>query len=46
MSATPNTVRVLSPAGTGTVNVTVTVDGVTSVKSRADLFTYLWCRWW
>jgi hypothetical protein len=33
-------VGVIAPAGQGTVDVTVTVDGVTSQRSPADRFTY------
>jgi IPT/TIG domain len=34
------TITVLSPAGTGTVDVTVIAEGVTSATSEADQFTY------
>ncbi len=36
----PTEITATSPAGTGTVPVTVTVDGMTSATSPADLFTY------
>ena len=42
--ATATSVWVLSPAGTGTVDVTVTVKGLTSPTSPADHFTYLVVR--
>lgn len=36
----PDSISALSPAGTGTVNVTVTTPGGTSALSTADQFTY------
>jgi len=39
--ASPNQVDVLAPPGQGTVDVTVTVNGVTSQTSSADQFTYV-----
>jgi hypothetical protein len=37
----PDTVKVTAPAGTGTVNVTVTTPGGTSAVSTKDRFSYL-----
>jgi hypothetical protein len=37
----PSTIEAVSPAGTGTVEVTVTTPGGTSLTSFADEFTYL-----
>ena len=42
--ATATSIWVLSPAGTGTVDVTVIVKGLTSPTSPADHFTYLVVR--
>ncbi|MGH3238146.1 MAG: IPT/TIG domain-containing protein, partial [Streptosporangiaceae bacterium] len=39
--ATARTIWVISPPGAGTVDVTVTVGGVTSQSTPADRFTYL-----
>jgi len=39
--ATPTSISVLSPPGTGTVDVTVVVNGVPSPTGPADLFTYV-----
>jgi hypothetical protein len=33
-------IKVTSPKGSGTVNVTVTTGGGTSAKTTADLYTY------
>jgi uncharacterized protein (TIGR03437 family) len=51
--ASATSIWVLSPPGTGTVDVTVTVDGHTSATSPADCFTYVHVRfrfrhhqWW
>jgi Putative Ig domain/IPT/TIG domain len=38
--ATPTELTVTAPPGHGTVNVTVTVNGVTSATSSADTYTY------
>ena len=39
--ARPDEIVVLAPAGSGTVNVTVTVGGVSSQATAATKFTYL-----
>jgi len=38
--ATPTQLTVDAPPGHGTVNVTVTVNGVTSAITSADTYTY------
>ena len=36
----PNSITAVSPAGTGAVDVTVSISGLTSLTSPADVFTY------
>jgi hypothetical protein len=48
LSDTADQVKVLAPRGQGTVDVTVTLNGVTTQTTPADQFTYVsrTCSWW